>query len=145
MLRNYVIIALRNLHRNRYFAAINILGLAIGLGSCILIFSYVKHELSYDKDHPHADRTYRVNQTAIWTPTGGIMSSTSPPLAYTLKSEFPEVEYITRINTPMPKIGRYDAGDGVVKAFYETDILAADSNIFSVYILPRFASNRETA
>jgi len=145
MLRNYVIIALRNLHRNRYFAAINILGLAIGLGSCILIFSYVKHELSYDKDHPHADRTYRVNQTAIWTPTGGIMSSTSPPLAYTLKSEFPEVEDITRINTPMPQIVRYDAGDGEVKAFYETEILAADSNFFSFFNFPLVEGDPETA
>ncbi|HEY8513657.1 MAG TPA: ABC transporter permease [Cyclobacteriaceae bacterium] len=145
MLRNYIQIAIRNLLRNRYFTAINILGLAIGLGSCILIFSYVKHELSYDKDHPHVDRTYRVNQTAIWTPTGGIMSSSSLPLAYTLKKEYPEVEDVTRINTPMPQLVRYDTGDGEVTAFYETKILAADSNFFSFFAFPLIEGDPETA
>jgi putative ABC transport system permease protein len=145
MLRNYITIALRNLLRNRYFTAINILGLAIGLGSCILIFSYVKHQLSFDKDHPHADRTYRVNQTAIWTPAGGIMSSTSLPLAYTLKNEFPEVEDVTRINTIMSQLVRYDAGDGEVTSFYETEILAADSNFFSFFAFPLIEGDPETA
>lgn len=133
MLRNHITIAVRNLLRNRYFSAINILGLAIGLGSCIVIFSYIKHQLSFDRDHPAAERTYRVNQTAIWTPEGGIMSSTGLPLAYTLKSEFPEVEDATRINTPLPQVVRYDAGDGAVRAFYETGILAVDSNFFSFF------------
>jgi putative ABC transport system permease protein len=145
MLRNYITIAVRNLLRNRYFTAINILGLAIGLGSCILIFSYVKHQLSFDRDHPHADRTYRVNQTAIWTPEGGIMSSTSLPLAYTLEHEFPEVEDATRINTPMPQLVRYDAGDGEVTVFYETSILAADSNFFSFFAFPLREGDPETA
>lgn len=145
MLRNYITIAVRNLLRNRYFTAINILGLAIGLGSCILIFSYVKHQLSFDSDHPHADRVYRVNQTAIWTPEGGIMSSTSLPLAYTLKREFPEVEDATRINTPMPQLVRYDAGGGEVTAFFERSILAADSNFFSFFAFPLREGNPETA
>lgn len=145
MLRNHITIAVRNLLRNRYFTAINILGLAIGLASCILIFSYAKHQLSFDRDHPAADRTYRVNQTAIWTPEGGIMSSTGLPLAYTLEHEFPEIEDATRINTPMPQLVRYDVGGGEVKAFYETEILAADSNFFSFFAFPLREGNPETA
>ena len=48
MFRNYLIIALRNLKRQKTFSAINILGLAIGLATCILIVLYIQDELSFD-------------------------------------------------------------------------------------------------
>ncbi len=51
MLRNYFVVALRNLIRNRAFSAINITGLALGLATCLLIGLYVGHELSYDRFH----------------------------------------------------------------------------------------------
>ena len=51
MFRNYLIIALRNLKRQKTFSAINILGLAIGLATCILIVLYIQDELSFDSWH----------------------------------------------------------------------------------------------
>ncbi len=60
MLKNYVKTALRNLSRNKAFSLINIFGLALGMAACLLIWQYVRFELSYDKFHSKADRLYRV-------------------------------------------------------------------------------------
>ncbi|RYF49079.1 MAG: hypothetical protein EOO39_46045, partial [Cytophagaceae bacterium] len=60
MLQNYVKIALRNLARNRVNTLINVVGLAMGLASCLLLFTYLRNELSYDAFHTNADRLVRV-------------------------------------------------------------------------------------
>ncbi|MEM8969799.1 MAG: ABC transporter permease, partial [Bacteroidota bacterium] len=59
MLKNYLKIAYRNLLKNKVFSLINILGLAIGMGACLLILQYVTFELNYDSFHEKSDRTYR--------------------------------------------------------------------------------------
>ncbi|HEX8530582.1 MAG TPA: ABC transporter permease, partial [Cytophagales bacterium] len=60
MFRNYLLIAWRNLKKNRVFSFVNILGLAIGMAACLLILQYVSFELSFDGFHAHADDLYRV-------------------------------------------------------------------------------------
>ena len=60
MFRNYLIVAVRNLLRQKLYAFINVFGLAIGLACCILIFLYVRHEWQYDAFHENADRIFRV-------------------------------------------------------------------------------------
>ena len=90
-------------------------------------------ELSYDNFHPEGERLYRVNQTNIWNPSGGIMNSTSIPLAQALLQEYPEIEEALRINTPGSGIIRYAGKGSEVKAFNESSILAADSNFFSFF------------
>lgn len=60
MFANYFKIALRQLWRNRLFTALNVVGLAIGLSACWIIFRMVSYEFAFDKQHPHVDRTYRV-------------------------------------------------------------------------------------
>src|SRR5690606_40086154 len=144
MLRSFFTIALRNIFRDRYFSLINIFGLAIGLASCLLIFSYIRQQLSYDTMHPDVDRMYRVNQTAIWNPRGGVMSSTSLPLAQTLVNDYEEVEASTRINTPFGQLVRYDDGRDV-RAFYEESILGADSNFFSFFAFELMEGDPATA
>ena len=56
MLENYVKIALRNLRKYKGYSLINVFGLALGIACCLLIFLYVRDELSYDRFHEHADR-----------------------------------------------------------------------------------------
>jgi putative ABC transport system permease protein len=51
MFRNYILVALRNIRKHKFFAAINLIGLVIGMACCLLIFVFVKDELSYDKFH----------------------------------------------------------------------------------------------
>ena len=60
MVKNYFKIALRNFLKNKAFSLINIMGLAIGMASCLLIMQYVSFELSYDRFHQNADDLYRL-------------------------------------------------------------------------------------
>lgn len=66
MLKNAILLFVRNLRRQKLFSIINLLGLTVSIASALLIYLYVRHELSYDRFHQHADRVYRVNQTFIW-------------------------------------------------------------------------------
>src|SRR6476620_3517017 len=60
MIKNYFKIAFRNLVRHKVFSVINITGLAIGVASCLLLFTVVKYELSYDTFQPAYHRIYHV-------------------------------------------------------------------------------------
>ena len=78
MLRNYFLVTLRNLFKNRLYSFINISGLAIGITSSILIILWVSSEISYNKFLPKADRLYQV-----WTMSefdGTVNSWISVPL-----------------------------------------------------------------
>ena len=61
MLRNYLKTALRNLWKSKGFSAINIIGLAIGLSTCLLILIVVMDELGYDRYNTKVDRIYRLD------------------------------------------------------------------------------------
>lgn len=67
MLENYFRIAFRNLLRNKTFSAINILGLSIGIASCLMILLYVQHEFSFDRSGRNYERTFRVAQDISWS------------------------------------------------------------------------------
>ncbi|MEP7268740.1 MAG: ABC transporter permease, partial [Saprospiraceae bacterium] len=60
MIKNYFKTALRNLNRNKSFALINTLGLAVGIAACFLIFLIVQFESSYDNFHPEKNSIYRI-------------------------------------------------------------------------------------
>ncbi len=60
MIKNYFKIAIRNLKRHKAFSLINIAGLAIGIAACLLLFTVVRYELSYDKFQPNYKQIYRI-------------------------------------------------------------------------------------
>ncbi|MEP2671589.1 MAG: ABC transporter permease [Cyclobacteriaceae bacterium] len=145
MFRNYFKSSIRNILRERYFSLINIVGLALGISVCLLIWSYVRFEMSYDNFHSNLDRLYRVNQTLIWSPDGGMMGSSGPQLALVLKEDFPEVEEAMRVNTPGDFLVKYQQPNGQISAFNEDNVLAADSNFFNFFSIPLKEGNPATA
>ena len=100
MLKRNIALALRNIKRDGAYSLIKIGGLALGLATSIVLFLYVYHQFTYDRDHPDVDRLYRIYMSHIWRPGGGIFHSTGPAVASALEAEFPEIEEILRINTP---------------------------------------------
>src|SRR5204863_7491512 len=101
MLKNYILLFVRNLKRQRLFSIINLLGLTVSITSTLLIYLYVRHEFSYDRFHNHAERIYRINQTFIWGEnSNNQFARTGPGVAYAVKEEIPEVELMTSIHTP---------------------------------------------
>ena len=138
-------VTFRNIRRHFGYAAINMFGLGAGVAACLLIFCYTKYQKSYDDFHPDIERLYRVNQTAIWTAEGGIMSSTAPPLAERLITDYPEVEASTRINTPGNYEVRYETQSGQLIVYQENEVLAADSNFFDFFGIELQYGDKATA
>ena len=98
MLRSYFVIALRNLAKRKGYAALNILGLAIGIASCMLIFRYVAYERSYDSSVELADRIIRLRLDSYQEGKLQWKSATSyPAFGPTMKKDFPEVEDFCRL------------------------------------------------
>ena len=100
LLLSHVKVTLRNFQKQFGYSFINLTGLALGIAVCLVIYGYTNHQLQYDNFHPDIERLYRINQTNIWDPEGGMMGSTPPPLAQQLKENIPQVEDVLRINTP---------------------------------------------
>ena len=96
MFRNYLVIALRNLSKNKGLTAINILGLSIGMACVILIGLFIGYEFSYDRQNVNADRIYRVFREAVMENGTEASSRASGALATALKQDFPEVQLAVR-------------------------------------------------
>ncbi|OKL38859.1 ABC transporter permease [Pontibacter flavimaris] len=139
MFANYLKIAVRNLLRNKVYSAINIVGLAIGVASCILIFLYVQDELSYESNFSKSDRIMRVVGEAIFEGHQDNFAVTALPLQDAVR-EFPEAEAVTQY---------FSAGRQTIwyndQSFNEEDLLFADSAFFHVFDYEMVAGNPATA
>ena len=129
MFKNYLKVALRSLNKNRAFAIINILGLALGLTITILVFLFVTDETSYDKHWDGADRMYRtgIKVNMMGQKMNGPASPS--PMATALRTEFPEVETATRFQG-----GNIEALlANKQKKMYVSNIVLADSAFFKLF------------
>ena len=91
-------IALRNLWKYKGYTAINIFGLSIGLASCILIFIFVRYQLSFDKDFANGDRIYRVVSSWKYTDGNEFQSAGVPlPLTSAMRNDFSQFEKVAAI------------------------------------------------
>lgn len=137
MLKNAILLFVRNLRRQKLFSIINLLGLTVSIASALLIYLYVRHELSYDRFHQHSDRVYRVNQTFIWGERDNHQfGSTGPGVASALRAELPEAELITSIHTPGNFFVSYTNSSGQVITFDEDKILAVDTSFLNMFHFP---------
>ena len=140
MLKNYLKIALRNLWKNKGFSAINIIGLSVGLATCLLIMLYVMDELSYDKYNEKADRIYRVDGDIQFGGNHFILAVAPEPMGPTLRKDFPQVEQYVRFR---------NYGGFLVKKgnenLQEDKVVYTDSTLFNVFTLPMIAGNAKTA
>ncbi len=140
MLKNYLKVALRNLWKNKGFSAINIIGLSVGLATCLLIMLYVTDELSYDKYNKKADRIYRVDGDLQFGGNHFILAVVPEPMGPTLKKDYPEVEQYVRFR---------GYGGFLVKKgnenVHEEKVIYVDSTLFDVFTLPMIAGDPKTA
>ena len=91
MLRNYFIVAIRNILKDKFYSLINVFGLMLGIASCILIAIYIQDEISFDRFNTKANRIYRVIEF-IETEGSGERSSSAPfPTGPTLLEEYPNL------------------------------------------------------
>jgi len=149
MLRNYFIVAWRNLLRSRTISLINIFGLAVGLLVCGLIYQYVHFELSYDKFQMNGDRLYRVALENTISDKPGPSATNHPAAGPAMERDFPEVEASTRfirtsffVNTLTVS---YQANDGEQKTFVEDKMYLADTPFLTMFSYPLIEGDPLTA
>src|SRR6202012_1095525 len=100
MFRNYLKIAFRSLRKSKGFTALNIIGLAAGLGVCLLIVLYVTDELSYDRYNINADRIYRIDDDLYFNNTQYDAATTSKFFGPTLVASYPSIQQMVRFRNP---------------------------------------------
>ena len=131
MINNYIKIAVRNLLKNKVFSLINVLGLALGMAACLLIWQYVRFELSYDKFHSRADQLYRV--TLDYYSNGEFIVSdvgTHNTIGPSAQKDIPGVENFARL---FP-VWSYSTGTDTRK-FANDVVMFTDSSFMSMFDL----------
>ncbi len=147
MIRNYFKIAWRNLIKDKLQTSINLLGLTIGLVSCLSIFVYVMAQFGYDAHYADADSIYRIRTEIKNLDNNSInnWAGASPPIAPAMKADFPEVLEICRVvyfgdrSTSLLRVEGRDEG------YYETGGYVADSTFFKLFDYPLIEGNAKDA
>jgi len=126
----YLIIALRNLKKHKGFSFINIAGLSVGIACSVLAMVYVYDQLSYDRFHENAERTYRIISKGFLIDYELNQTSTPYVLGKTLRDEYGDAIHVTQI-------GSYN---GIVKIdntnLLDERIIAADDDFLKVFSFP---------
>ncbi len=128
MFRNYFRIASRNVYRNKVYSLINVLGLALGIASAILIFTLVKYHLSFDTFHSKASRIYRVTTESHREEisySGGVPQ----PLGKAFRNDYTFAERVARV---------FRSPDRLVSLPYSKDNLKFQEREGLAYAEPEF-------
>jgi putative ABC transport system permease protein len=140
MIKNYLLVALRNLRNHKAYSLINIVGLAVGIACCIAIMLFVRDELSYDTFNKFADRIYRPR--LLGRVNGHDINIAMSPVAMgpAVYHDLPDVVAYARLVRSGSTVVRYED-----KTFIEERFFGADSTVFDVFTFPFVAGNPKTA
>ena len=137
MLRNNFKIAFRQIKRQKFYSAVNITGLALGIACCLLIALYIKDELSYDQQYPQVEQLYRVYRDINLSNFAGENSAIPPALPNALVEEIPEITKSALFNPYFA-----NAGTNLVrkttteKNKFEEGFVYANQGLFELFKLP---------
>ena len=138
MIKNHLILALRQIRRHRGYSAINILGLTLGLAACFLIYLWIQYQSGFNAFHDHSEDIYWLR---TWQQYGDrrVAGWGSPPaVGPALKAEFPEVVESARILNGQRE-ALFTIGDGQHKVQYQM----ADPSVFRLFSFPWVAGDME--
>lgn len=140
MVKNYLVITLRSLLRNRNYTLLNIAGLSIGVTACVIIYLLITYDLSFDKFNSKYERIYRVVHES-YSASGTDYSSASPyPLVSAFRNDFQDIPLVTSMH--------YE-DDVLMKIGTEkqriTNVIFADSMFFDVFDFEVISGNPRAA
>jgi predicted permease len=144
MFKNYFKTAFRNFQRNKSYALINTLGLAVGIAACLLIFLVVQFESSFDNFHPQKNNIYRVgtefhNQDGVSYSAGVAF-----PVANGLRIDFPQIKEVASIYRNGGQITVEDPANQE-KKLQEDNFYYAEPQFFSIFNFPFLSGDAKTA
>lgn len=133
MIKNYLKIAFRSLVKQRVYTTINVLGLSVGIASCLLIALFVINEFSFDRFHAKADRIYKIWLERKYPNHVTNYAVIPHSFADVIPQDFPEVETTVKMAGPNNSLVTYVDERQERKQFEEEFIMVADSNFFDVF------------
>jgi putative ABC transport system permease protein len=140
MIKNFLLIAVRNLRKDFGYNLLNILGLTMGITFSLFLIFYIKDELSYDKYNKNADRIYRINSYIQEKDKNTDWALSQLPVGPTAKKDYPEVEEQVRFVNRERTL--FKNGEN---SFYETKIYYVDSTVFKIFTYHFLEGNPATA
>lgn len=147
MLKNHLLIAIRNFSRNKIFSLINISSLAIGISAALVIYLIVQYDLSFDKFHPDRERIFRVVSKISWSDFSVNNSGVPVPTAKALKTEGAGVSLVTHFFTGNEtKVSMTLPGNQSPVVFKkQNNIVFADEDFFKIFQYEWLAGSPLTA
>ena len=141
MIKSYFKTGWRNLWRSKLYSAINITGLTFGIVWFLLIGLYVFDELTFDEQHIHADRIYRVVEHKNVKGEATTIAAAGYKLAEASQNSLPEVENVTRVQ----RIGRANLVDPENPVNFQETVTFADERFLKIFDFPLLSGDRHTA
>ncbi len=141
---NMIKIAWRSAARHKQFTILNLLGLTLGIATCLVIGLYVYDESTYDTFHANGDRIYRINQPMIWNNWNEQFSGTGPGITEAIRTDIPDFEEVTRIMHAGEQQIRVTVNDKATH-FDESEYFVAEDNFFKVFSFPVLKGDPKTA
>ena len=144
MLKNYFKTAFRSLARNKGYTSINVFGLAIGVGACLLIFLVVRFETSFDNFHAKKDNIYRVASKFHTQDGVDYSAGISFPAGPALRIDFPQLKGVASIFKSGDDQITVE-GDGKIQKKFREDVYYAEPAFFSMFDFPWLSGNAKAA
>jgi putative ABC transport system permease protein len=132
MLQTHLKFFIRVFLKDKFFSVLNILGLALGIAVSIILLLILQHDLTYDKHYANHERIYRLGGHLKATGVEFRGARSARELGEILNAEFPEIQALTRANNWDHVLVKYDR-KGEEVAYYEEDVVRADSTYFQVF------------
>jgi len=134
MIRNYLLISLRNLYKNRVYAAINILGMGLALAVCIVAYFNYAFDYNFDRHHTNFDEIYRVTNFRDMEGRSQEYGLVPAALASEISNEIPGIKNVTRV---------FNSGSPVKygKELFNRRISYVDPAFFDIFTIPIIEGN----
>jgi putative ABC transport system permease protein len=141
MIKNYFLIALRNMRQSLMYSFINVSSLAIGLAACVVIYLFIQDERSFDTLHSKKENIYRLDEVQNFTGTNVQKVALSMPgMGPTIKEEFPEVIQFTRYWTRGPQLMQHGESRFIIE-----NVATVDSAFLEIFDFTLQHGDRQTA
>lgn len=142
-MRNYIVVALRNLRRERLYAAINIAGLSLGIACCLILGLFLRSQLTYDRYNVQHDHIFRVVNEFTTNGTTDTFAITSRSLAPMMAAAYPQIKAYVRFE------GSFSAGGMAIHhgdaAYFWKTAYYVDSSVFDVFSFDVIYGDTKTA
>ncbi|MCK8523162.1 ABC transporter permease [Aquimarina sp. D1M17] len=147
MFKNHIKIAWRNISKDRMFTTIKIGGFAIGIAACILIFLFIRDEVSYDTHNGKKDRVYRVISEIIFNGEKAQHVFFPAPFAQALTNDYPEIEKSGRFlkHELLSPVGKELRIKDQLKSTFEEEFVYIDPSLLEILDVPLVLGSRENA